>query len=80
MESTGEGPRSRRSFTPEFKAEIVELCAAGDRSVAVREWVRPGYVEPEGHIAKTDPHRALCVPRISSMALTSRVALPAVRP
>jgi transposase len=45
-------PRARRSFRPEFKAEIVELCQRGDRSVgqvardfdltetAVREWVR----------------------------------------
>lgn len=28
-------PRPRRSFTPEFKAEIVKLCQQGDRS-AVR--------------------------------------------
>ena len=52
MESMGERPRRRRSFAPEFKAEIVELCQRGDRSVgqvardfdltetAVREWVR----------------------------------------
>jgi transposase len=45
-------PRQRRSFTPQFKAEIVELCQRGDRSIgrvardfdltetAVREWVR----------------------------------------
>ena len=45
-------PRARRSFTPDFKAEIVELCQRGDRSIgqvardfdltvtAVREWVR----------------------------------------
>ena len=45
-------PRARRSFTPEFKAEIVELCQRGGRSIgqvardfdltetAVREWVR----------------------------------------
>jgi len=26
-------PRPRRSFTPELKAEIVELCRRGDRSV-----------------------------------------------
>jgi hypothetical protein len=26
-------PRARRSFTPEFKAEIVELCQRGDRSI-----------------------------------------------
>src|SRR6476659_6519306 len=44
--------RPRRSFTDEFKAEIVELCQRGDRSVgqvardfdltetAVREWVK----------------------------------------
>jgi transposase len=46
----GKQPRARRSFTPEFKAEIVELCQRGDRSIgqlardfdltetAVREW------------------------------------------
>jgi transposase len=45
-------PRARRSFTPEFKAEIVELCQRGNRSIgrvardfdltetAVRGWVR----------------------------------------
>lgn len=45
-------PRTRRSFTSEFKAEIVELCQRGDRPVgqvardfdltetAVREWVK----------------------------------------
>ena len=45
-------PRRRRAFTSEFKAEIVELCQRGDRSVgqvardfdltetAVREWVK----------------------------------------
>ena len=45
-------PRPRRSYTPEFKAEIVELCQRGDRNVAqvardfdltetaVREWVK----------------------------------------
>ena len=52
MESMGNKPRKRRSFTPEFKAEIAELCQRGDRSVgqvakdfdltetAVREWVK----------------------------------------
>jgi transposase len=58
MESMGrKKPRLRRSFTPEFKAEIVELCQCGDRSVgqvardfdltetAVRELVR--QAEPD---------------------------------
>ena len=52
MKSMGKKPRRRRSFTPEFKAEIVGLCQQGDRSVsqvakdfdltetAVREWVK----------------------------------------
>src|SRR5215469_4329563 len=52
MESMGKRPRRRRAFTAEFKAEIVELCQRGDRSIgqvsrdfdltetAVREWVR----------------------------------------
>ncbi|MDX3136899.1 transposase [Streptomyces europaeiscabiei] len=50
-------PRPRRSFTPEFKAEIVELCRRGDRSVgqiakafdltetAVRLWVSQAEVD-----------------------------------
>ena len=45
-------PRTRRAFTSEFKAEIVELCKRGDRTIgqvardfnltetAVREWVK----------------------------------------
>ncbi|MGH3738187.1 MAG: transposase [Micromonosporaceae bacterium] len=45
-------PRPRRAFTAEFKAEIVELCQRGDRTVgqvakdfdltetAVRAWVK----------------------------------------
>jgi transposase len=54
MESMGgrKEPRRRRSFTTEFKAEMVELCQRGDRSVgqvakdfdltetAVRAWVQ----------------------------------------
>ena len=52
MESMGKKPRPRRSFTPEFKAEIVDLCQRGDRPVgqiandfdltetSVREWVK----------------------------------------
>ena len=33
MESMGNKPRRRRAFTAEFKAEIVELCQRGDRSI-----------------------------------------------
>jgi transposase len=53
MEDVGQKrARQRRSFAAEFKAEIVELCQRGDRSVrqvardfdltetAVREWVK----------------------------------------
>ncbi|MGP4013371.1 hypothetical protein [Streptomyces sp. 4N124] len=31
----GKKPRSRRSFTPEFKSKTVELCKRGDRPVVV---------------------------------------------
>jgi transposase len=34
METEGKKPRPRRSFTPEFKAEIVELCQRGDRTIS----------------------------------------------
>ena len=50
-------PRKRRSFTPEFKAEVVELCRAGERSIgqvcrdldltetAVRRWVAQAEID-----------------------------------
>jgi transposase-like protein len=50
-------PRPRRSFTPEFKAEIVELCRRGDRSIGqvardfdltetnVRTWVKQDEID-----------------------------------
>ena len=50
-------PRARRSFTPEFKAEIVAACQRGDRSIgqvardfdltetAVREWVKQAEID-----------------------------------
>ena len=49
--------RKRRKFTGEFKAEVVELCLRGDRSIpqvardldltetAVREWVKQAKVD-----------------------------------
>jgi transposase len=52
MDGMGKQRRARRAFTPEFKAEIVEVCRRGDRSVgqvakdfdltetAVRDWLR----------------------------------------
>ncbi len=34
MEDVGKkSRRPRRAFTPEFKAEIVEVCRRGDRSI-----------------------------------------------
>src|SRR5580698_2611936 len=57
MEGMGKRPRRRRSFAPEFKAEIVELCQRGDRSIgqvakdfdltetAVRAWVRQAEID-----------------------------------
>ena len=59
MEPVGKkrSQRPRRVFTPEFKAEIVELCQRGDRSVgqvakdfdltetAVRAWVKQAELD-----------------------------------
>jgi transposase len=53
----GRTSRPRRAFTAEFKAEIVELCQRGDRSVgqvardfdltetAVRQWVKQAELD-----------------------------------
>ncbi len=59
----------RRSFTSEFKAEIVELCRRGDRSVrevsrdfdltetAVREWVKQGDIDAGSRPGLTSTER-----------------------
>ncbi|WP_431924325.1 transposase [Amycolatopsis tucumanensis] len=53
----GKPRRARREFTPEFKAEIVELCRRGDRTIsqvvtdfdlvdsAVRRWIAQAEAE-----------------------------------
>jgi len=57
MDGMAKQRRPRRAFTPEFKAEIVEVCRRVDRSVgqvakdfdltetAVRDWVRQADID-----------------------------------
>jgi transposase len=72
-------PRARRSFTPEFKAEIVELCQHGDRSIgqvardfdltetAVREWVcqaeRDAGTRSDGGLTSAERHELAALRR-----------------
>lgn len=62
-------PRLRRSFTPEFNADIVRRCQAGDRTVgqvardfdltetAVREWVKQAEIDAGGRDGLTTDER-----------------------
>ncbi|WP_406409399.1 transposase [Streptomyces sp. NBC_01643] len=64
-----EKPRPRRSFTAEFKAEIVELCRRGERSVgqiakdfdlaetAVRLWVNQAEIDAGERDGRTSSER-----------------------
>ena len=73
METVGrKKPRPRRSFTAEFKADIVERCRRGDRSIgqvagdfdltetAVREWVKQAEADAGDRAGMTtEEHREL---------------------
>jgi transposase len=62
-------PRARRSFTQEFKDEIVAACQRGDRSVgqvardfdltetAVRQWVKRAEIDSGGRDGLTTAER-----------------------
>jgi transposase len=57
MENLGEGRRPRRSFTDEYKAEVVQLCCTSGKSIAevardlglgetaVRRWVAQAEID-----------------------------------
>jgi transposase len=59
--------RKRRSFTPEFKAEVVRLVSAGGKGIgqiaaeldltetAVRDWVKRAEVDAGKHAAGEGP-------------------------
>ena len=63
-------PRPRRSFTPEFKADIVDRCRAGDRTIsqvardfdltetAVRAWVNQAETDAGDRPGLTTEERA----------------------
>ena len=71
MESVGKKKRRpRRVFTPDFKAEIVELCGRGDRSIpqvaadfdlvesAVRRWVEQAGIDAGSRDGTTSDEKA----------------------
>ena len=58
--------RDRRSFTPEFKAEVVRLCKAGDRSkcfIGVMSDDRGHCTSRKKNRRKHNQHRGLRVHR-----------------
>jgi transposase len=80
--------RPRRSFTPEFKAEIVECCRVGDRSIgqvsrdfdltetAVRAWVQQAEIDAgEREGLTTEERQELSRLRRENQSLREDVAI-----
>jgi transposase len=69
METVEKKKRTRRSFTDEFKAEVIELCRSGTRSVpevardldltesAVRRWVVQAEIDAGRRAGLTSDER-----------------------
>ena len=78
------GPRARRSFTPEFKADIIDACQRGDRTIgqvcrdfdltetAVRGWVRQAETDAGVRPGLTSDERA-------ELSVLVGIAYPAAR-
>ena len=80
--------RDRRSFTPEFKAEVERLCRAGDRSnervakdldlteTALREWVKRADIDagngPAGALTTDERAELARLPRENKRLLVDR--------
>src|SRR2546423_14066079 len=90
MENVGKKrPRPRRSFTAESKAEIVQLCQQGDRSIgqvakdsdltetAVREWAK--QADTPHWTASARPPTKPPIRRRPAAAVVATVARPLVR-
>ncbi len=81
-------PRPRRSFTPEFKADIVDRCRAGDRTIAqvarefdltetaVRAWVHQAEIDAGDRAGlSTEEHKELVELRRENRQLREDVGI-----
>lgn len=80
--------RPRRSFTPEFKADIVDRCRAGDRTIAqvardfdltetaVRAWVHQAEIDAGDRAGlTTEEHKELVELRRENRQLREDVGI-----
>ena len=82
METMGNGRRPRRSFSDEYKAEVVELCRTSGKPIAqvcrdlgisetaVRRWIAQAEIDAGGRPGlTTDEHAELVVLRKENRVL-----------
>ena len=91
METMGNGRRTRRSFSDEYKAEVVELCRTSGKSIAqiardlelsetaLRRWIAQVEIDAGRRPGLTTDEHADFIKRVDAFITAHPAAPPAAK-